>query len=736
MDLRQDEFPPFCIMEQKYEFRRRLLEVHKKNIGAAATEARPGYCLITEDWEIVLPKDSSRLLTYLGRDLRDFFEVSLGMALRIRYEDNGRRPQTIRFLVDDTLDTDMPLAYRISVTDACITVWGKSERGTAQGGYLLEDEMRIQAGPYVSLMEKVVTPMFSPRMTHSGYGMDMFPDAYLAQIAHAGMDAILVYASGLYKNHCGFPDPDALWPGTCQGFCDFNELVYRAAGFGLDVYVYSHYICDMHPDEPGAVAYYKERFGAFFQEFPGVKGIVFVGETFEFPSRDPHTTGKRYQLRQPEDKGYNVGWYPCQDYPQLVTLVRDVIREHAPAADVVFWSYNWGFQPVEERLRLIRDLPRDISLLVTYDMFERFYAPEEDTDYGIADYSISFTGPGHYFLTEAEEAKRLGIRLYAMVNTGGRTWDMGLAPYLPFPDQWAARVEKLAQSHDTYGLAGLMESHHFGWVPSFVSDLVKYGYSFHGEGLPAHIEALAKRDFGEAAALARDAWAAYSEAIRCIVPSDLDQYGPFRVGPTYPLVYNQTAVEMPSVPYGQHSGNAICFPIYRQDVLGDSKSALLTLHRTEKAVALLESGNAKLTEAVDALSGTRLEDGIRLLALCRFMENTYRTAVHVKRWTLLKALLPVAKVGKLADYPALYGEILPLLRETANSQPTPCDLRDAMVDVAEAEIANANATVPLCETDSMIGYEPSMEYMCSRTHIQWKIDVVRESVARLLADWS
>ncbi len=719
-------------MEQKYEFRKRLLDVHKPHIGTPATTRRDGFCLITEDWAIVLPANPSRLMQYAGHDLRDFLETSLGMSLRIRFDDHCDRPYTIRFCTDASLDTDMPLAFRVVVTADCITLYGKTERGTAQGSYLLEDRMREQAGPYVPLMDKMVTPMFSPRMTHSGYMLDTFPDAYLAQVAHAGMDAILVYTSGLYKNHCGFPDPDALWSGTCQGFCDFNELIYRAEGFGLDVYVYSHYICDMHPDEPGAREYYEERFGALFATFPGLKGIVFVGETFEFPSKDPHTTGKRYQLRQPEDKGYNVGWYPCIDYPQLVTMVRDVIREKAPAADVVFWSYNWGFQPKEERLRLIRYLPRDVSLLVTYDMFERFYAPEEDTTYGIADYSISFTGPGQYFVSEAEEAKKLGIRLYAMTNTGGRTWDMGLVPYLPFPDQWAARCEKLADSHDRYGLAGLMESHHFGWVPSFVSDLVKYGYLFHGEGLSAYIDTLARRDYGEAAHLAREAWAKYSEAIRLIVPSDLDQYGPFRVGPTYPLVFDQTDVTMPAVPYGQHSGNAICYPIYRQDVLGNPKEALLTLHRTEKALALVAEGNRKLTQAVDMLEGTRKEDGLRQLALCRFMENTYRTTVHVKLWTMMKALLPVYRDGGLANYPTLATTVLPYVQ---GEELTVVGLRDAMVQIAQAEVDNALVTVPLCETDSMIGYEPSMEYMCSADHIQWKVAVVQESVRRLLAEW-
>src|SRR5690606_26467471 len=64
------------------------------------------------------------------------------------------------------------------------------------------------------------------------------------------------------------------------------------------------------------------------------------------------------------------GWWPCTDYPEWLDMVKRVVRRHTPDADIVFWTYNWGYAPEEDRLALIRSLPTDISLNVTFEMFE------------------------------------------------------------------------------------------------------------------------------------------------------------------------------------------------------------------------------------------------------------------------------------------------------------------------------------------------------------------------------
>lgn len=68
-----------------------------------------------------------------------------------------------------------------------------------------------------------------------------------------------------------------------------------------------------------------------FRKHP-FKGVVFVGESVEFPSKDPHSTGAPHR-QKPADGIPNgkmsPGWYPCYDYAQWIALVRDTIR-HDP----------------------------------------------------------------------------------------------------------------------------------------------------------------------------------------------------------------------------------------------------------------------------------------------------------------------------------------------------------------------------------------------------------------------
>ena len=48
-----------------------------------------------------------------------------------------------------------------------------------------------------------------------------------------------------------------------------------------------------------------------------------------------------------------------------------------------------------------------------------------------------------------------------------------------------------------------------------------------------------------------------------------------------------------------------------------------------------------------------------------------------------------------------------------------------MVELLEAEIKNAEETIPLVEYDSAIGFEASMHYMGDKSHIEWKIRQLR-----------
>ncbi len=736
-------------MEQSYDFKRRMLEVHTPGRSRPDIWKKIPGLVVDDSWEIVYPKSAGRVLRYSAHDLTEYFEVSMEVFPHLRaVEDisSAAAPGRIVLATADDLPPLAPrntedsagnaraqaLAFRIIVRSGGIIIVGASERGTAQGGYHLERVMNRNEGPVIGECDETHTALFSPRMTHSGYELDTFPDNVLRAIAHEGMDAIKVFTKGLNQ--------------TEHGYQDFNELIWRAAGFGIDVYCYSYYKSEMHPGDPGAREYYEGLYGELFSSCPGFRGIIFVGESIGFPSHDPHTWWD--SATRPEGK-VHPGWYPCCDYPEWVSLVSDVIHAHAPECEIVFWTYNWGYQPRDARLALIRSLPRDITLLVTYEMFER-----REVAPGViepcADYTLGFEGPGQYFLSEAEAAHERGIRLYTMSNTGGLTWDVGDIPYLPTPQQWNRRWQGILRAHEEYGLCGLMESHHYGFVPSFVSELANIMYSRTDGRAPdfgTELLAIAVRDFGEenASAVIR-AWDLWSEGLRHTVTGALDQYGPLRIGPSYPLTFDQT-VFLPSLPYASHSTyDNIVFSTYFQSIRS-TPVILWELSTMQEMERLFREGCGLFESVLPSLSGEKLARARRMAALGRFIEHTAHTYCANKRWHILKCIL-LNVTGRCSGKVENQNPEIPLLpipmpegehHDRAGLLPalglapdTPdAGLADELERIAQDEIANTLDTIPFVREDSRIGYEPTMEYVADEPHLRWKIEVTEDSVRRL-----
>lgn len=707
--------------ERPYAFRRRLDVVHRPD--RRDPDARPSAdeVAIGDGWTIVVGERAAPLVLDAAKDLQDYLLVSMGESVLLRRvadvaaaAGDGRNVIVLAASADLPRfgpEPSPPRSYRLSCSSDRVVVCGADDRGVGQGSYFLEDLMNLREAPFLRPRDETRRPLFSPRMVHSGWGLDEFPDSYLNAVAHAGMDSILVFVTGVdrtpdERTHRRDHSPHA----GAGRYRDLNHLVDRAERYGLDVYFYAYFRTDdlPHPSAAGADAIYERVYGAVFEACPRAKGIVLVGESVEFPSTDPHTTGRHRLAPTPDGLPAtkpSPGWWPCADYPEWLDLVKTVVRRHSPDADIVFWTYNWGYAPEADRLALIRALPVDVSLLVTFEMFEPI---ERDGVREVCvDYTAAFAGPGTYFRTEAQVAHERGLRLYTMSNTGGLTWDFGVIPYEPIPYQWARRHAALNEARAAWGLRGLMESHHFGWWPSFVSELAKWNFWSPSPASDETLAALALRDFGERGgpeALA--AWRAWSEAILDYVPTNEDQYGPFRTGPSYPLVFRA----VPDFPAAGHAmfGSQIIRVNYQMDLPGRAMQTVgslrvdAELRSLERMAARWRRGVAHLDRAA-ALAPARKRDEVnRLLGLGHFVLNSVITTIHVKRWWTRKH--------------QLFGE-----RDPARAR----SLLDELVAIGEREIANAEATIPLVEADSRLGWEPSMEYVGGPAHLRWKIAQVR-----------
>ena len=676
--------------EAPYDFRKRLEIVHEAGRRDPAAKPAADEFVFADGAVVCVPRDADEVLALAAKDFCDYLDVSMGVSARFARGGDG----TVAIVLDAALPAR---AYRIE-TGSGVKVTAADSRAAAQALYHLEDLMNLRGAPFLKKGTENRRSMFSPRMTHSGWAVDVFPDAHLAQIAHAGMDAIVIFVR----------DVDCTKGAAYQ---DVRDVIRRAKRYGLDTYLYSYVMAFVHPDDPGAKAKFDSTYGRIAAAYPEAKGIVFVGESCQFPTKDERAQPRTNRNRIPGDRRPVAGWWPCRDYPDWLRAVKASIDAHSKGMEIVFWSYNWGRQPVQPRMELIDNLPQDVALMATFEMFEP-QVKRNGLNAPSADYSLSFEGPGRYFASEAERAHKRGLRLYSMSNTGGLTWDYGSIPYQPCPFQWKRRYDGIVKAQKDWGLSGLMECHHYGWWPSFVSELEKEAFTEGGIPFERHLRLIAARDFG-AANVERviEAWRLWSETARDYVASNVNQYGPFRMGPSCPYNFGGKHIANSEFPIPRHSSNK---NIARYNYLDKSsynpelgEVGKLDLEKMGKELELLEDMRVALGKGADifesiaaSLPQSRAEKARRMAGLGRYMQRTVITAINVKHGAIAH------RAGDKAG----------------------------VLEWAKKEYANAKAALPLVEADSRLGWEPSMEYMGGPEQIRWKLDrmvqTYTENIAR------
>ena len=688
------------------QFRERFSIVHQKDRRDHYLTCPAGYIEIESDWCITIPADADKVLINAARDLEDYFFTSMGISPMLICEENIKKSKkSISYKLDSKIKEN---SYKIEVNENSVILTAPDSRMAAQAGYFLEDLMNIAEGPYLKPETLTRTSILNPRMVHSGYGLDMYPNEHLINIAHSGISSILVFIKGVDK--------------TPHGYHDFNDLCRRAGEYGLDVYAYSYLENKMHPSDEGAEEFYDNLYGSFFERCPYFKGIIFVGESFEFPSKDEHTMmirrldniGPDGKPIKPQTKPF-PGWWPCYDYTELLLVVKKAIHKRCPDMDIVFWSYNWSRVSPEDRRALVDTLPKDITLQATFEGGET--VERDGIKNRVTDYTVFFPGPGYYFKTESQFAKENGLKLYAMTNAGGLTWAVGVVPYIPAPYQWMERFRGIQRAHGELGLSGSMDSHHFGFSPSFISDLAKWAFHEPYEDLDEVLKKLAGRDFApEYADRVIEAYKLFSEGSKNMISTIPDQYGPLRMGPSYPFVlFREKDVEIPTVPYAHFGGNKITYAVYGKNTNLGSYGVLANDEARKKfeyeikcyklADELYTKGASILEEIIPNIRKAKRDNALRILATAKFIRNTARTVVNIKEFHKLKDAIPRLCGNDLSE--AL----------------------DSLLVICKREIENAVDTIPLVEFDSRLGYEPSMEYMTDRAHIEWKIDELHRVIS-------
>ena len=683
--------------EEPYAFRRRLVTVHRQDRRDFSQKAEAGEFAFRDGAQIVIPAGAPALVRHAAEDFCDYLLVSMAVNASVRSASEEARPGLVS-AVELTLVAGEKQGYAVETDSNGVRIVATDDRMAAQALYHLEDRMNLRRGPFLRHGPERRAPYFTHRLTFSGYGNDIFPDAHLNQIAHYGYTCIEVWLGGY----------DVISQGEKQ---DVNDLIKRAARYGLDVKLSPRNRAYVHPDDPKAEAMYEDAYGRLAKFYQGVCGISFVGEVNEFPSKDTRSNGGNHLAKKPEDAGKPYpGWFPCYDWADWVKKVKPIINRHNPNCRFILSTYNWGFQDEQARADLIAALPKDITLIPVFEMFEK-HVKRNGLVSPVADYSLAYVGPGKYFRTEAAQAKAAGIELWSNCNSGGLTWDFGNVPYQPAPWQWRKKWEGLKDAHTRWNLTGLRENHEYGWYPSFIAELEKECIWEGGMDFEAHIRAIAKRDFGAAnVEKALEAWRHWSHAAADYVPTDENQYGPCRIGPAYPFNFYGEKLQKgwnPPDDFPLEPGRkfSICHFDFAKPIGGLGTAALsLAEERELKEIELFESqvsdygkGAAIFREIAAALPEGRRAEAVRQAALGEYLMRACLTTLHLKK-------------GRRA------------FRK---------DDRAEVERLARAEYANAQAALGVVDADSRLGYLVSSGYTGGRAQIEWKLRKMRELYGNL-----
>lgn len=676
--------------EKRNDFKKEILQVHKKDRRDFSLAPKDDELVIKNGLQIVVGKEDNIVVLTAAKDFIDYLFTSMEVSsILVKNKSEG---QSLTVSIDKNIDSDAQgfMGYQIEITDDGINLKGYDDRGVAQGLYYLEDLMNLRKGPFLKKEVIKKKAIMETRLTHSPLGVFEYPDEALSLIAHLGFTAIDLWIKDINM--------------TKRGYLDFNLVCQRAEKYGLDVFAEYYAPHTAHPDDEGAQEFYDDIYFKLFDACPKLKGIHLTGEANQFHSRDPKAGLAPYTRNFvdniPTGK-LSPGWWPCRDYPEWVALIQNSVRKFRPDAEVIFCTYNWGFAPEEDRVWLIEHLPDGVAVMATWDMFENVKCGNSTEN--ITDYSLSFVGPGKYFSSEAKAAKKRGLKMYSISNTSGRTWDFGTVPYEPMPYQWIKRYEEILKANKEWNVVGLFENIHYGFHPSIITELEKACLFTNHKPLEEILKDLLMRDFGEENLDAVDkAMHLWSEAITYYVPTNEDQYGAFRTGPSYPFWPGNNTIGLPEggkIPNDNHPmfGNGIYFEKYTPDGTGRNSLPGVRIYDEINAITKVRDLMKEGISIMEKIENPN-DKLLKLINLGKFIYRSCITAINYKNFYILLKKLDI--VGDKEEA----GKIL-----------------DKIEDLLLEERKNVEATIPIVQADSRLGWEPSMEYVADEKCLRWKL---------------
>ena len=633
-----------------------------------------------------------------------------------------------------------PECRRIEVTRSGCLLGASDSEGIRRAIFELEDEMRRERGPFLTLGTRERRPYIRTRISRCFFGpikrpprnrdeltddVDYYPDEYLNRLAHEGVNALWLTAH--FRDLC----PSRFFPAHGQDrerrLAKLRRTVAQCARYGIRIYVFT-----IEPMGFGANANHLLPISSL-EGAPWFAGHRSGGLSYFCTSTDEGIeyleTCTRFLFSSVPDLGglidINLGERPTHCYsaignfrncncPRCSTrdpaeVFRDTVgalargmHEAAPTAEMISWLYvpqlTYGANSdMDATKRVLRDIAARMPETVTFQYnFESGGVGRQLGRQRMAlDYFLSWAGPSDIFADCARNAVGAGARASAKIQVGC-SHEIATIPFIPVP---GLLYEKYKAMHEI-GISTVMQCWYFGNYPGLMNKAAGLlSLDPFPDDRDAFLHTLALPDWGPHAAAAVKAWNLFHESYANFpINLTFTHYGPLHHAVVWPL--HLFPVDEPIAPSWKFT-----FPLESGDRIGE---CICYDHTLEEVLVLLRRMAdlwEKGVQVLDELSEAFADDHARLqdIGLAKAIGLQIRSALNVFTFYSLREGLPDC------------------------GAPEQLAVLGRMTDVVQDEIATCARLSALCKTDSRLGFHSEAEgYKYFPAKLEWRSDLLRQ----------
>ncbi|MBE6917951.1 MAG: hypothetical protein E7470_08655 [Ruminococcaceae bacterium] len=584
-------------------------------------------------------------------------------------------------------------AYTIEVQEDCCRITAADTEGIRRGLVYLEDELHRRSGPVLPLGVIERKPVIRHRITRGFYSPttrppkcadelmddeDYYPDEYLNRLAHDGANGLWIYT--LFENLLPSDIFVEYGENSARRIEKLKKVVAKCKRYGIKVWVFGVEPIALRPEMAKnypdctsevdtwnghhTVCPYSERGAQYCIEatqklmtlVPDLAGIIDI----TFGERPTNCSSANYH-KCPRCKDHTHG----EIMARTIDLMKEGIRRSGTNGEFVSWTYGHRDSKPEDIREYVRLAPEDVILQENFE--DAGFDEQLGKTRQAIDYWLSYKGPSQMFRTAAQTAVENRKRMFAKMQVCC-SHELATVPYIPAPgilfDKYAAAYR--------YGVEGVMQCWLFGNYPSmmskaagelaFVSDFSdKHGF----------LTQLAGAFCGSDAQKLVAAWDHFEESyIHYPLNIMFSYYGPMHDGVVWDLALEPKDAALPrswqltDKPDGDRIGEC-----------------LQCGHTLEEAVELTSIMRREWNAGVALLpENTPAEQA----SVANALATLYASGNNILRFYALRHAL-------------VYGE--------QDKQ----ELLDEMERIVDAEIANSEQMIALCEQDSRLGYHSEAE---------------------------